>query len=64
MGLIEAPCLNCKKRKDSCHSTCKLYLDYRAKLDAINEERFNENEYAYFTNYKNKYGRTRKRGMK
>lgn len=39
---VRSSCKNCQKRKENCHSTCEVYLqfkkdleDYKAKVKAI-----------------------------
>ena len=34
---MRGPCKNCEMRAINCHSTCSDYVDYKNKLDAINE---------------------------
>lgn len=34
---MRGPCKNCDMRVIGCHSTCSDYIDYKNKLDAINE---------------------------
>lgn len=32
------PCNNCNERKVGCHANCDEYLDWRHKVDEINEK--------------------------
>ena len=34
----DSPCKGCEKRAMKCHSSCALYIEYRAQLDAFNEK--------------------------
>ena len=36
---LKAPCLNCLNRTITCHSTCKLYIDFKKENDRIREEK-------------------------
>lgn len=58
------PCYQCVNRHENCHANCKLYLDYKAKQDAIKAmpSKYNEEiaEYAKERSLKkrrNFYGR-------
>ena len=35
----QSPCLNCKDRTPTCHSSCELYLDFKTNLDTFNQHR-------------------------
>lgn len=39
---MDVPCRECKFREVDCHSKCESYLEYRAKLDERNKERYKE----------------------
>lgn len=46
------PCLNCENRQINCHSSCKLYKQFRHKLDMFNEDlnkqiQFENDYYSY-----------------
>lgn len=43
LALIASPCKDCKGRHMLCHSECDKYLEYRRKLDEINEKLAFEN---------------------
>lgn len=36
--MSESPCLGCQKGFIGCHSKCLEYIDYRQKLDVMNEQ--------------------------
>lgn len=40
----QSPCYKCSNRKISCHSKCKLYLDFSNECKRINEAKFKEHE--------------------
>lgn len=31
--MINVPCMNCENRHQSCHSTCKQYLDFKKEKE-------------------------------
>lgn len=37
--MIKSPCFNCPNRAMSCHSKCKPYTDYRARIDGLNNKK-------------------------
>lgn len=37
--------MNCNYREVNCHSSCKLYKEYRSKIDAVNKLRRLETEF-------------------
>ena len=37
--MIKSPCFNCTNRAMSCHSKCKLYTEYRARIDDLNNKK-------------------------
>ena len=46
------PCKDCKDRNSECHSTCKIYLDFREELDTFNSlqkevKRLNQEAYLF-----------------
>lgn len=42
---IPSPCKNCPDRQTACHGKCEKYAAFRAKVDAIAEERKIDREY-------------------
>lgn len=36
------PCHHCTERHEGCHGTCERYKEFRAKLDAENNERIEQ----------------------
>jgi len=42
---IPSPCKNCPDRQAGCHGKCEKYAAFRAKVDAIAEERKFDREY-------------------
>lgn len=45
---MDVPCRECQFREVDCHSKCESYLEYRAKLDERNKERYKEiDTYSY-----------------
>ena len=52
MSKPTGPCLNCENRQINCHSICKLYKQFRHKLDMYNKElnkqkQFDNDYYSY-----------------
>ena len=37
--MIKSPCFNCHNRTMSCHSKCEPYIDYRARIDDLNNKK-------------------------
>lgn len=37
--MIKSPCFNCPNRVMSCHSKCEPYIDYRARIDDLNNKK-------------------------
>lgn len=40
--MIKSPCFNCPNRAMSCHSKCEPYIDYRARIDDLNNKKAEE----------------------
>ena len=38
MSDAKAPCKNCDKREIGCHSSCRDYISYKEKADALREK--------------------------
>lgn len=45
----EPPCRNCKNRKQACHDTCRLFADYRDRLQTLHQREKSDKEWG---NYK------------
>lgn len=46
MGMDKSPCMNCspKERYEACHDSCKKYLTWKEKKDALREKIFAESK--------------------
>ena len=42
---IPSPCKNCPEQADHCHGKCEKYAAFRAKIDALAEERKHDRDY-------------------
>lgn len=45
-----APCKDCNKHSETCHSVCPAYKEYRAKRDEILEKKKKIGEVTYALN--------------
>ena len=42
MGYKDCPCKGCKRRYTLCHSSCKEYKEWKAKIEAMKEKKIEE----------------------
>lgn len=43
-----SPCKDCAARRPHCHASCEAYAAYRAKCDALAEERKRKTEFSEY----------------
>lgn len=51
--MVEVPCYKCKYRIEGCHSSCRLYKEYKKKLEYINNKRQEIKKSEYVNKYYN-----------
>ena len=42
--LVQGPCKDCTERHQHCHGSCEKYAKFRAKCEALSEERQRKRE--------------------